>query len=226
MMKTLTLICLGLWLTQVCFAQTPSIMHKRMGGTQENFNQTMSDPEALIRQSNFGLPPTIHVKRAVIDSIIVLNDTTVVVVTSHKLVEEFHWGDYQWSAIDSTFVCSDTMLARSLEYDSTGTWKPGRDTLVNHALFSPRNTCNQILMALRDEYQIYSRRNTHIVFIGFDCTPQQNRNQRNFLPVIWNIFPKNPSTLVLIISIFSIFYFLYLRRKNEIKNSSEIEFAS
>ncbi len=225
-MKRLALIYLSLWLAQVCSAQTPSIMHKRMGGTQENFNQTMADPEALIRQSNFGLPPTIHVKRAIIDSIIVLDDITVVVVTSHKLVEEFHWSDYEWSAIDSSFVCSDSMLARSLEYDSTGTWKPGRDTLVNHALFSPRNTCNQILMSLRDEYQIYSRSTMNIVFIGFDCTPQQNRNQRNMLPVIWNIFPKDPNTLILIISIFSILYFLYLRRISEIKDTSEIEFAS
>lgn len=195
------------------FTQTPRIMHKRMGGTNENFIQTMSDPNALIRQSNFGLPPTIYVKKAVIDSIIVLNDTSVIVVTSQKMVEEWDWNKYEYSAEDSAFVCSNSMLVRSLTYDSTGTWQPGRDTLVNHAVFSSKFTCDEIKFRLRNDFNIYDSHQNPMVFVGFDCSQNQGSNRRNVLPLWFTYFPKKPNAYILIFGFISLLYFLYTNRK-------------
>ena len=211
-MKTISSLAL-LLLVGCAFAQTPRIMHKRMGGTNENFIQTMSDPNALIRQSNFGLPPTIYVKKAVIDSIIVLNDTSVIVVTSQKMVDELDWNQYKYSAEDSAFVCSDSMLVRSLTYDSTGTWQPGRDTLVNHAVFSSKFTCDEIKFKLRNEFNIYDSHQNPMVFIGFDCSKNQGRNRRNLLPLWFTNFPKNPNAYILIFGFISLLYFLFINRK-------------
>jgi len=157
-------------------AQTPRIMHKRMGGTHENFLATLQNPNTPIRQSNFGLPPTIFVKRAVIDSIIVINDSSVLVVTSHQILEEFGFGRYDYDTLAGAFVCPDSMMQKSLTYDSTGVWKPGRDLMVNHKVFTPVLSCEEIMNALRYQYGLYNA-TQNTVFIGFDCSPKK-KNKR------------------------------------------------
>lgn len=210
-MKYLIVFVIG-FLSLGLYSQTPQIMHKRMGGNNANFYETLSNPNALIRKSNFGLPPTIHVKKAVIDSIIVMNDSTVIVVTSNKIIETYdHWGLYD--DLDSVFVCSDSMLAKSLEYDSTGNWKPGRDTLVNHAIFSPRLSCEEILAKLAQDYLIHNVYENQIIFIGFDCSKKNVKTKRNFFILLLNYLPKNPDLLILLIGILSLLYFWQANRK-------------
>jgi hypothetical protein len=195
-------------------SQTPKIMHKRLGGTNENFNTSLSNANSVIRQSNFGLPPTIMVKKALIDSVIVMNDSTVIVVTSHKLVQEFHYFNYEYSEQDSALVCSDSLLVKSLEYDSTGDWKPGRDTLVNHALFSSHLSCNEILSRLNQNYGINNISRNPIIFIGFDCSTKQVNPKRNFVSLLFSYFPKKPNLYILFFGVLSMFYFIYLKRKS------------
>jgi len=198
-------------------AQTPLIMHKRMGGTNQNFNTALAQPNALIRQSNFGLPPTIYVKKAIIDSVIVLNDSAVIVVTSQKLVQEFQWEQYTFSAEDAVFVCNDSMLARSLTYDSTDTWKPGRDTLVNHQVFSAKLTCRDIQNKLANEFNIHQSSQNPIIFIGFDCSENRKNHRQNFLPLWISKLPKNPNTYILFFGLISLMYFFFLNRKRIIE---------
>lgn len=194
------------------FAQTPGIMHKRLGGTNENFMATLQNPNAPIRQSNFGLPPTIYVKRAVIDSIIVLNDSSVLVVTSHKINEEFAWSNYNYDTTNGIFVCADSMVQKSLSYDSTGVWKPGRDVMVNHAVFHPNAKCSEILNALRQQYGLYHA--THeVVFIGFDCSTKDAAGKKKKGEIWWlNLpFPKQPQQLLLLALVLAVLYFVSMQ---------------
>lgn len=193
-------------------AQTPHIMHLRLGGTEATFQQNMQDPNSLIRQTNFGLGPAIFVKRAVIDSVIVVNDSTVVVVTSHQTLEEYWWGRHAYDSTNQHYVCSDTMIQRFLTYDSTGMWIPGRDTLVNHAVFNAKLRCDQIIEKLRLDFEL-QQGSSSIVFIGFDCSEALQKSKRNFLPFILFKWPQNPNFWISIALGLSLLYFLVLQMK-------------
>jgi hypothetical protein len=197
----------------LCFgyAQTPQIMHKRLGGTNENFMATLQNPNAPIRQSNFGLPPTIYVKRAVIDSIIVMNDSSVLVVTSHQIVEEFGFDRYDYDTIAGTFVCPDSMMQKSLTFDSTGVWKPGRDLMVNHKVLNPSLSCEEIMSALRYQYGLY-KATQNTVFIGFDCSPKK-KNKRGSWTWIGLPFPEDPNIWFGLALAISMLYFILLKTK-------------
>ena len=193
-------------------AQTPRVMHKRMGGTDENFYANLQNPNALIRQSNFGLPPTIFVKRAVIDSIIAINDSSVVVITSHQVVEEIQWTRYDYDSIEGTFVCPDSLIQKSLTFDSTGLWKPGRDLIVNHAVFNAKLSCDEILSVLRYQYNLYNS-TQQTVFIGFDCSPKK-KAKRGAWTWIGLPFPKDPNSWFGLVLAISLLYFILLKIKS------------
>ncbi len=197
------------------FGQTPQIMHKMCGGTKSNFVQTMQDSDALIRQTNFGLPPTIYVKKAVIDSIIALNDSMVIVVTSHKVVEDFEF-NYVYSEEDSSFVCSDSMMQKSLTYDKTGDWQPGRDTLIHHSVFNAKHKCNYILDRLNYEFGVRTYRGHEVVFVGFDCSKAPNKEKRNIVPPFWFSSPFDPNSWMIVVALFSLVYFVVLRKRKAV----------
>jgi hypothetical protein len=194
-------------------AQTPHIMHLRLGGTEATFLQNMQDPNSVIRQTNFGLGPAVFVKRAVIDSIIAVNDSTVVVVTSHQTQEEYWWNETSvYDSINEHYVCSDSMIQRFLTYDSTGMWMPGRDTVVNHAVFNAKLRCEQINEKLFRDFGL--RQSSYsIVYIGFDCSEAQQRSKRNFFPFIFYKWPQNPNFWLSMAVGLSLLYFLVLQMK-------------
>ncbi len=185
------ILLLSCILSVLTFAQTPKIMHKRLGGTNENYLSVLEHEHSPIRQSNFGLPPTIHVKRAVIDSIIAVNESTVVVVTSHRVRQEHQWENLAYDTLSNTFYCPDSMIQKSLSYDSTGLWKPGRDTLINHPVFSASLGCDQILAKLREDYQLYGA-TENVVFVGFNCTQHLHRTKKNDTPFWLTFLPSDP----------------------------------
>lgn len=189
-------------------------MHKRLGGTNDNFNDAMQAPNSPVRQSNFGLPPTINVKRAIIDSIIVVNDSSVMVVTSHQIVSEFQWFDHEYDSVKRIFVAKDRMLELSLTYDSLGVWQPGRDLMVNHAVFNPKMKCAEILDVLRGQYHLHSS-TENVIFIGFDCSKAQQRSREKRGESFWFYLPKpqSPNDFFLLALACSLIYFFILRIK-------------
>lgn len=191
-------------------AQTPHIMHLRMGGTEASFLTALQDPNAVIRLSNFGLPPTILVRKAVVDSVIAINDSTVVVVTSHQLKEEFQWRTTVYDSLSQDFVCTDTMIQRFLTYDSTGTWEPGRDTVVNHAVFNPQLSCREIHEKLARDFQI-RQDFEQITFVGFDCSEQQQQSKRNAAPYFGWVSSQPPHFWSFLAVGLSLMYFLLLQ---------------
>jgi len=192
-------------------AQTPSIMLKRLRCSNEDLVTSLKKPNSPIRQSNFGLPPTIYLKRAVIDSIIVINDSSVLVVTSHQIKEELQWCGCEFDTVGRFFFFSDSMLLKSLSYDSTGMWKPGRDLLINHGIFNSKYTCEEILTALDYKYRLnHATENT--VFVGFDCSSKRKSKRGEW---VWLTIPitKDPNLWFGLALAISILYYIFLKAK-------------
>jgi hypothetical protein len=204
MNKIFSILIFFLFAIQVC-AQTPKIMHERMGGTPQDFHSIMNNPNAAIRKSNFGLPPTIAVKGAVIDTIQRINDSTVVVTSSEG---ELHIG-YYW--LDVNFpegsTCYDTLLKQALIYDSLSSWKPGKDTLINHPIFDARATPREIYRNLNKLiHSTEIMRNT--VFIGFEG----NKIKNNATPFLYILNKLKPQYLILFAGVLALLYRIALHR--------------
>jgi hypothetical protein len=214
--------CLFVLIVSFPNAQTPSIMLKRLGGVEKDLVNYLQNPNALIRQSNFGLPPTIRIKRAVIDSIIAINDSSVVVVTSFKIIEGIDWTDYTYDTLSHMFSCPDSMLQKSLSYDSTGLWKPGRDLLINHKVFNAQSTCNEIIQILQNEFSLEIA-SQNVVFIGFDCSdPSRLKKSNKSYSLGFGVLrPKNPNYLFVTVFLTALVYFLFLnlKRNNKLPTS-------
>ncbi|KOS06960.1 hypothetical protein AM493_13655 [Flavobacterium akiainvivens] len=103
-------------------AQTKLISHKSHSGSMATFNTAFENNLFDIGESNFGLPD--KQMSFTIDSIILLPDDKVVVVSSEKDV----YRHYAKSAIS---------------------FKPGRDTLYNHPLLSQKHKKDSILRVLQ-----------------------------------------------------------------------------
>lgn len=129
-----------LFLTSFSFAQTKLIAHKRYGGNHSNFKASN-----WIKESNLGVAPTIMVKNARLDSVILINDKQAVMVTSEVCTEEDHGG-------------------RATGYSKV--WKPGRDTVFNHVLFNGKNNEEEIRTVLGRQYN-FRNEPTNVVLVGF-----------------------------------------------------------
>jgi len=190
----------------VVFSQTPQVLHKKFGGTSANFHLAAQNSEKPIHQTNFGLPPTIFVKKAVVDSVIALNDSVVVVITAKRVVKDYGYQDYSYNNGDTAQSCHlDSMLQKSIQYDNTGDWKPGRDTLVNHAIFNPSKTCEEIQFQLAKEFKIDASIQTTI-YIGFDCSQKQQEMKKNEVYLFWN--PNQPNLWMGLITLSAVLYLI------------------
>lgn len=211
-------IVIFLWMSisYSLLSQTPQVLHKKFGGTTANFQLAVQNKKHPIHQTNFGLPPTIFVKKAVVDSIIAINDSTVIVVTAKRVVEEFKFNEYNSFNSDTILSCHrDSMLQKSIHYDASGKWKPGRDTLVNHAIFHPLKTCEEIAFQLANEFKIDASI-YKTIYIGFDCGQKQEEMKKNEVLPFWNT--KQPylwmSVVVILASFYLIFQLIFKKGKS------------
>ena len=123
MNKILTLIA--------CFAfgtfnaQTKLIAYKSHSGNTEKFNETISKDLFNSNDSNLGHSPFYYVKNAQLDSVIFIDETKTVIVTSE--------------------YCKNLIIERK------GNWNPGKDTLVNNPYFSISNL-NNIKTELKNNF--------------------------------------------------------------------------
>ena len=211
--STWTICCMLIVFINTLHAQTPQILHKKLGDKSMSFDLALQAENSALLRTNFGLPPTIFVKRAVIDSVIAINDSTVVVSTTERVVEDYRYYQENNDSLQSCHL--DSMLSRSITYDLTGDWKPGKDTLINHKIFNVSNTCEEIVQSLIHEFKIAPVSLGNTRFIGFDCGRQQAKKNE-----VFGFFtPKNPPFFYLFVILFSLIYFLQYKIKNRLKVS-------
>ncbi len=125
-----------------CAAQTKLISHKSHSGSNATFNLALKHNSDLL-SSNFGQAPNPTIRIAELDSLIFLNDTTVVMVTTES--------------------CTN----RWIENADTTIWKEGKDTVFHHPLFHLQNDLDSVKKNLKNEY-FFKNDIDNVTFVGYD----------------------------------------------------------
>jgi len=129
----LTIFCL---LTSLhLFSQTKLISHKSHSGSTANFATALESNLFDIKDSNFGVAPIREIKKAQLDSLIFLSDTSVIMVTS----EVCGW-------------IENGIPAKKQKINGQKLWTAGKDTVFHHQLFTRNNSIEKIKKKLKKEY--------------------------------------------------------------------------
>ena len=119
------------------YTQTKLIAHKSHSGVASTFFADGFD--------NFGRAPREFVMTSHLDSVIFVSDSVAVMVTS---------------------VCTRNQYNKA-EPKTEKQWRPGRDTVYNHPLFTQQNQLDSIKNVLDQNYHFTNPMDS-AVFIGFD----------------------------------------------------------
>lgn len=126
-------------------AQTKVISHKSHSGSKANFRTALNADLFDLSKSNFGAAPIRMVRRAQLDSLIYLSDTSAVMVTS-----EVCWTE-----------------DRGRKKDDESLWQSGKDTVKFHPLFTKQHSLDSIKEVLGSQYNFQNPVDS-MVFIGYD----------------------------------------------------------
>ncbi len=148
------LLILGLVFSAIGLAQTKVIAFKSHSGSMHNFEAALSLPKMDLVNHNLGEGPQPIIRNSVLDSVIFVSDSqAVMVTTTHCSVNEYYNG-------------RDKVEKKDLQE----IWREGKDTVLNHPLFSQQHSLDSIRHVLDRRY--YFRNDAKkIVFIGFDNGP-------------------------------------------------------
>ena len=148
--------------------------------------------------SNFGMAPQRHVKAAKLDSLIFINDSVTIMVTS--------WGHIMLPWRRDT---NDLSYAREM-----GLWEPGRDTVTNHPLFTLLKSKKEIKATIQKDYHfINSVDSIKFIYQGKSTSKKQlwkAKKMKNFVLPQW--VKDNPSGLLFIFLIAGLFFTFYKRK--------------
>jgi hypothetical protein len=123
------LLCLS---TLDLFQQTKLIEHR---------SHSMNTFFSVYSAGNFGMAPEKFIRTARLDSLIVINDTVALMVTSE--------------------------FCKGVRSEKERLWKPGRDSVFHHPVFTKKNDIKTIKNVIRTTYNF--RNNVdEVVFIGFE----------------------------------------------------------
>ena len=166
---TLSILCFSL----TGFSQTKLIAHKSHSGSAENFQLALNNDDFNPLQSNFGEAPNRFVINAHLDSVIYINEHQAILVTSYV----------------------DPNKKNKNEKDQKSNWKPDRETVYGHPLFSQRHSLDSIKMVLKRDFH-FRNDIDKVVFVGYD-NGEKSTEENQFIPI--SIFPpKGDAPLYLV----------------------------
>lgn len=179
-----------IFFTNIVFAQTKLIAFKSHSGNMENFKNAYEENLFDLPNDNFGAAPEPIIEEAALDSLIYLNDTAVIMVTSNYCIREF-----------------------SKKYRA---WRPGRDTVFNHPLFCKKHSLDSIKEVLKTSYNFANSIDT-VKFIGYDNLKKvkSKRKQKGFINVFFfdnNSNNFNLSSIFISIILASILFVLFTQK--------------
>lgn len=121
-------------------AQTKLISFKSHSGDMKYFENSIIESSYNTNYSNLGIRPERYVTSSRLDSVIIIDDDKSVIVTSK--------------------TCKMT------DFDISEKWKPGRDTVYNHRVFSDRNI-ETMKKTLKEKYNFQNDIDS-TVFLKYD----------------------------------------------------------
>ncbi len=130
----------------MAWSQTKLIAHKSHSGSAKSFKYSLHSKAFNKGESNFGQAPQRMVRNSRLDTVRLLPDARVVMITS----ESCYWEDYGGRPESNPEL-----------------WSAGKDTLNGHPLFNAEHTPMEIRKTLKEEYY-FTNSPTSVVLIGFD----------------------------------------------------------
>ena len=169
-MRKLMILFLSFFSVMV-LAQTKLIAHRSHSGSNANFREMLDNDLFDVSDSNFGAAPQRLVKNATLDTVIYISAEKAIMVTSEycSYVDRFEEQN------------AKEKFSRSL-------WKKGKDTVIEHPLFSRSHSLDSIKDILRQQY--YFKNNIDsVVFIGFDnkvkkYKKESRKKKKSVMPLI------------------------------------------
>lgn len=149
-MRAIVLMCCMVCCLFRVEAQTKLIEFKSHSGNVSHFKTALEESIFGLERSNFGEAPMRTIRNAHLDSLIFLNDTAAVMVTSEICTRQTWRGDNRDSVI----------------------WKAGRDTVLYHPLFTQQHRLDSIQEVLDDQYH-FNNEAKEVIFIGYDNQPEK-----------------------------------------------------
>lgn len=145
-------------------AQTHKIAHKLRSGTSETLNHALVT--GTLSNSNFGMAPMRTIRHAVLDSVIYIDEKTQIMVTSEKIEYTDDWRGYNNQLDPSQQENVNTKPKESIcSIEQDKIWRPGRDTVKNHYLFSVQNVDTIKKILERDFY--FQNDIEKVQFVGY-----------------------------------------------------------
>ncbi|WEK69838.1 MAG: hypothetical protein P0Y62_18780 [Candidatus Chryseobacterium colombiense] len=126
-------------------AQTKLISYKSHSGNMEYFEKNIVEDSYNTNYSNLGVAPERYVVNSKLDSVLIIDDNKSVIVTS--------------------------VFCKNRRTSNTEKWKPGRDTVYNHAIFSSQNI-DSVKNVLRRNYNFQNDLDS-TVFLKYDKKTKQ-----------------------------------------------------
>lgn len=157
-MKKLLVILLSALSIQLS-AQTKLIAHKSHSGSEETFKAAYINELFDINSSNYGVAPDPIIRTAYLDSVIFISESMAILVT-HDTCHRKTGG-------------------------KLNAWKPGREIVNNHPLFSKQHSLDSIKQVLDMTYFFANPAST-VVFIGYDNgnSSSPGKSKENSVPLI------------------------------------------
>lgn len=121
-------------------SQTKLISYKSHSGDMRYFEKSITEDRYNTNYSNLGMAPERYVTNSKLDSVIIIDSKKSVIVTS--------------------------LFCKNVRSGNTERWKPGRDTVYNHQVFSEGNL-DSIKNVLRKEYHFKNDIDS-TVFLRYD----------------------------------------------------------
>lgn len=140
-------------------SQTKMIAHKSHGGTSANFKKALKSGNISVHAlSNFGMAPQKLVRNSKLDSVILVNERTAVMITS----ESCHFEEY----------------GSREKVGTAGLWSAGKDTVYDHPVFTGKNSVEKMKQLIKSDY-FFTNSVDEIVFVGFEGENNKRKNVAN-----------------------------------------------
>ncbi|MDX1652378.1 MAG: hypothetical protein R3277_07800 [Brumimicrobium sp.] len=132
-------------------AQTKLIAHKSHSGRKSDFAKAYKGNMFDLGASNFGMAPEIHVRKAQLDSLIFVNDSVTIMVTSEHCYNPYDPRDRKKRNF-KIHNAEHERAFRERDTDTTTIWQAGRTTVINHPVFNKSNPPEKIRKTVDQEY--------------------------------------------------------------------------
>lgn len=190
------------------FSQTKIIAHKSHSGSKQTFSKLLKEND--LGSSNFGVAPEVDIKKAQLDSLIFVNDTTQVMVTtiscSNRNGEDAitsGWSHAKQKKIEALKVSEDK---------KTSIWEAGRDTVYNHRIFSNKNDLRYIKVLLDSKYY-FTKPAEEVVFVGYSDKPEMDKAENSYINI--TLFEEDYLVEIEMTGLFEISGYFGLEKKDE-----------